>query len=45
MDSLDVAPIIKYMKHWEIDKIVSYCKKKGWKIDIVCYEEGENKCI
>lgn len=29
------APIIKYMETWEKDKIINYCKKKGWKWEII----------
>jgi hypothetical protein len=33
MQSGNIAPIIKYMKGWTLDKIVTYCEKKGWNID------------
>lgn len=25
-----IAPIIKYMKGWNYNKILNYCNKKGW---------------
>ena len=34
---LDVAPIIKYMKKWSIDKVVNYCCKKKWKWEFTCW--------
>jgi len=27
-----VAPIIKYMKDWPIEKILGYCRKKNWEV-------------
>lgn len=33
-----VAPIIKYMKGWDINRVVSYCNKKKWKWEII-YDE------
>lgn len=29
------APIIKYMKNWSKERIIAYCKKRGWKYEIV----------
>lgn len=29
------APILKYMKWWNLDKIKAYCFKKGWKVEII----------
>jgi len=26
------APILHYMKDWDIQKIKNYCSKKGWKL-------------
>lgn len=30
-----IAPIIKYMKNWSIEKIKNYCQKKQWEIEIL----------
>jgi len=30
---IEAAPIIKYMKKWTTLEIVSYCKKKGWRLE------------
>ena len=27
-----VAPIIKYMKGWTYEEVVTYCKRKRWKV-------------
>lgn len=35
MQSGNIAPIIKYMKGWNLNKIISYCKKKNWKVEIL----------
>jgi len=29
----NIAPIIKYMKGWSYEKILTYCNKKGWKLE------------
>ena len=29
------APIIKYMKNWNIKRIVKYCEDKSWRIEII----------
>jgi hypothetical protein len=26
----NIAPIIKYMKGWDFNKILNYCKSKNW---------------
>lgn len=31
---IQAAPIIKYMFNWELDRIKSYCNKKGWKYEV-----------
>lgn len=33
-DTKRIAPIIKYMKHWKINKIKSYCKIKKWEVEL-----------
>jgi len=29
------APIIHYMKKWNIGKIISYCIKKKWEVEVL----------
>lgn len=29
------APIIKYMSGWSKDRVISYCKSKGWNAEIL----------
>lgn len=29
------APILKYMRGWSVEKIVEYCKEKGWTVERV----------
>ena len=29
----NIAPIIKYMKGWSLEKIKSYCKEKNWSVE------------
>lgn len=26
-----VAPILKYMMNWEVERVMSYARSKGWK--------------
>jgi len=33
--SARAAPIIKYFKGWSESAIRAYCKRKGWKVEIV----------
>jgi hypothetical protein len=33
MDAGNIAPIIKYMKNWDYNKILNYCKSKGWYLE------------
>ena len=32
---VEAAPIVKYMKKWDRDRVRSYCKSKGWKVSVV----------
>jgi hypothetical protein len=32
---LVVAPIIKYMRGWDLTKVVAYCDSKGWLLERV----------
>ena len=34
------APIIKYMEHWPISRIRSYCASKGWNLEIYDTSNG-----
>lgn len=34
LQSRQIAPIIRYMKGWELNKIKSYCRYKGWSLEI-----------
>lgn len=27
---ISTAPILKYMKGWDVLKVMEYCQKKGW---------------
>jgi hypothetical protein len=29
------APIIAYMKDWDAMKIITYCQRKGWDVEIL----------
>ena len=29
-----IAPIIKYMRGWSIEKIIAYCQSKKWSVSI-----------
>jgi hypothetical protein len=29
------APIISYMKDWSAVKIITYCQRKGWDVEIL----------
>lgn len=29
------ADIIKYMRHWTVDKVRLYCQRRGWTLEIV----------
>jgi len=29
-----VAPILWYMRDWSLDRIETYCRKKGWKMEV-----------
>lgn len=29
------APILRYMEHWSLGRIKRYCRKKGWRCDII----------
>jgi len=30
----NIAPIIKYMRYWNLQKIKNYCNKKKWSLEI-----------
>jgi hypothetical protein len=38
-----VAPIVKYMRDWKIDKVFAYCQRKKWAIERV--ENGKIKIV
>ena len=29
------APIVRYMRTWTVERIVTYCSKKGWKAKVL----------
>jgi len=29
-----IAPIIRYMRGWPLEKIAGYCKQKGWNVTV-----------
>jgi len=31
----ECAPIVSYMRDWNLNEIEGYCKKKGWKFKIL----------
>lgn len=39
------APIIKYMKGWDIHRIKMYCKKKKWKLEIINEISSDNEFL
>lgn len=32
---VEAAPIAHYMKHWDRDRVRTYCKDRDWKITVV----------
>lgn len=30
-----VAPIVKYMMNWPYQKVLDYCKKKDWILEVI----------
>jgi hypothetical protein len=30
-----IAPIIRYMRGWSLERIVDYCVRKGWKVEVL----------
>jgi hypothetical protein len=37
------APILGYMKRWNMEHILSYCEKKGWKCERIDKEGRDDK--
>ena len=35
MQNHNIAPILKYMRGWTLDRIRSYCRSKGWKCEVL----------
>jgi len=33
METGRIAPIIKYMKNWSLERIERYCKEKSWVLE------------
>lgn len=31
----NIAPIIKYMKGWRLERVQFYCNSKGWKLIVI----------
>jgi hypothetical protein len=29
----NIAPIISYMKGWDVTRVRQYCKRKGWQVE------------
>lgn len=38
----NIAPIIKYMKGWSLERIQAYCDKKGWTVSVVANDSSKN---
>lgn len=38
----EVAPIIKYMKSWTLNKIQTYCQQKNWKFITIYHQPPQN---
>lgn len=36
------APIIQYMKHWDLQRIYGYCAAKRWKIEEINASTAHN---
>lgn len=34
MTVTEAAPIVRYMTGWNLDKVVEYVEKKGWKLEV-----------
>jgi hypothetical protein len=35
LETGNIAPIIKYMKDWDLEKIYKYCQQKGWEFQLI----------
>ena len=35
VDTGNIAPIIRYMRDWNLTMIVNYCESKGWLISFL----------
>lgn len=31
----NIAPIIRYMQGWSLERIKEYCQKKGWILEVI----------
>jgi hypothetical protein len=29
------APIVRYMRTWPLQRIADYCRRKGWRVEIL----------
>lgn len=35
VDTGNIAPILRYMKDWDLIEVVNYCERKGWEISFL----------
>lgn len=35
IDPRRCAPIVKYMQSWTVERILGYCKSKGWQAQVM----------
>jgi len=31
----ETAPILSYMRGWQIERVRAYCKRRGWRIEVL----------
>lgn len=39
---LETAPIVSYMKGWDLARVYSYCKSKNWILTLTNFKDFEN---
>lgn len=40
--TIKAAPIIKYMKGWHVNKVISYCNKRNWRYEVTEHEARQS---
>jgi len=31
----EVAPILRYMRGWPLQRVLEYCRRKGWRVQVI----------